>query len=149
MSQNVLFDKARKDFAEGQHNWSTDDLRCLLLNDGYSLDVGHTMLSAIDGAAGGPRDYSPSGDTADFLGYQLENAAVADNGAVYADPRRFVTVQTALNPVNAILLYKFVTSATDSPLIYYAGIATGLPIQPNGGDIIVTWSSGTNRIFRL
>jgi len=27
--------------------------------------------------------------------------------------------------------------------------ATGLPITPNGGDIIITWDNGTNRILRL
>lgn len=155
MSQNVLYDSARRKFALGDFNWGTDTLKCLLLNAGYSLDVAHSTLAAVDGTAGGPRDYSPSGDTAGFLGYDLERNStggdnnVATNGAVYAAPVRFLTVPDSLDPVNAILLYRFGTVDTDSDLIYYAGIATGLPITPNGGDIIVTWSSGTNRIFRL
>ena len=36
-----------------------------------------------------------------------------------------------------------------SPLIAYIDTATGLPITPNGGDIIVTWDNGINKIFRL
>ena len=31
----------------------------------------------------------------------------------------------------------------------YIDTATGLPITPNGGDIIVTWDNGINKIFRL
>ena len=40
------------------------------------------------------------------------------------------------------------TEAT-SPLIAYIDTATGLPITPNGGDIIVTWDNGTNKIFKV
>jgi len=116
MSQNVLYDSARKSFATSQIDWEAGDIWCLLVNAGYSLDVQHTMLSAIDGAAGGPRDYSPSGDTIDFAGYVLETPGVDTNGAVYADARRFSTVPPALDPVNAIVLYKSVTTAADSPL---------------------------------
>ena len=51
--------------------------------------------------------------------------------------------------IGAIILYKDTGSAASSPLILYLDTATGLPITPNGGDIIVQWDSGPNRIVKL
>ena len=51
--------------------------------------------------------------------------------------------------IEAILLFKDTGVAATSPLIAYIDTATGLPITPNGGDIIVTWDNGTNKIFKL
>lgn len=46
-------------------------------------------------------------------------------------------------------LVKFVTGDADSPLIALIDTATGLPVTPNGGDIVVRWSDGPNKIFKL
>jgi hypothetical protein len=51
--------------------------------------------------------------------------------------------------VEAIVLFRWVSSPTDSPLIAFIDTGTGLPITPNGGDIIVTWDSGPNKIFKV
>ena len=39
--------------------------------------------------------------------------------------------------------------AGTSPLIANIDVATGLPITPSGGDIIVQWDTGANKIFKL
>lgn len=49
----------------------------------------------------------------------------------------------------AIVLYKDTGVASTSKLIAIIDSATGLPVTPNGGNIIVTWSDGVNKIFRL
>ena len=51
--------------------------------------------------------------------------------------------------IEAIVIYKDTGSEATSPLIAYIDTATGLPITPNGGDIIVTWDNGANRIFKV
>ena len=43
---------------------------------------------------------------------------------------------------------RIVDEAVDSG-INFIDTATGLPITPNGGDIIVTWDNGANKIFKL
>ena len=43
--------------------------------------------------------------------------------------------------IEAIVIYKDTGTEATSPLIAYIDTATGLPITPNGGDIIVTWDS--------
>lgn len=144
---NTLYDNARRIFALGDLNWETDSIYCCLLNATYAFNVGHTKLSAIDGSTDGPRDYGVSG----VEGVALTNKGVQTNGAIFADSVRFVTCAAGRPAVTAILLYRRASDGdpTASDIIYYADVATGLPITPNGGDIIVTWSTGTNRILRL
>ena len=50
----------------------------------------------------------------------------------------------------ALVIYKEVSAGDQTQNIPLAFIdtATGLPITPNGGDIIVVWDGGANRIFR-
>ena len=51
--------------------------------------------------------------------------------------------------IEAIIIYSDTGTEATSPLIAYIDTATGLPITPNGGDIIVTWDNGANKIFKL
>jgi len=61
-----------------------------------------------------------------------------------------VTFTSVSGPsIEAIILYRDTGTEATSPLIAYIDTATGLPITPNGGDIIVTWDNGTNKIFKL
>jgi hypothetical protein len=72
----------------------------------------------------------------------------ATGGACDADDITFTGV--GVGPaIDAVVIIKFVTNDADSPLVAYIHQATGLPITPNNGDIIVTWDSGTNKIFRV
>lgn len=143
---NTLYDNARKMWAEGNIAWGGDDqFNCCLVNANYTFGATHIYASEINPATGGPRDYGVTAGA----GKPMAGLAVATNGAIYAENVRFETVAADRPPVTAIVIYRFGTEQTDSPLIYYANVATGLPITPNGGDIIVTWSLGTNRILRL
>lgn len=142
---NTLYDEARRLFALGEIDWEADDLYCLLVNNTYTFSAAHTNLSFISGSAGGPRDYGVSG----VVGVALSTKAVETNGAVNADAVRFVTCAVGRPAVIGIIIYRKKSTDETSEIIYYADVATGLPITPNGGDIIVTWSTGTNKIFRL
>ena len=62
-------------------------------------------------------------------------------------PPSFTSVTGA--SIEAIVLYKDTGTDSTSPLIAFIDTATGLPITPNGGDIIVTWDNGANKIFKL
>jgi hypothetical protein len=53
------------------------------------------------------------------------------------------------NAVGAFVIFKLVAAdLAQSPLLLYIDQATGLPITPNSGDIILAWDNGTNKIFR-
>lgn len=49
----------------------------------------------------------------------------------------------------ALVIYKDTGNAATSPLIAYIDNATNLPVTPNGGDIVITWPTGADKIFKL
>jgi hypothetical protein len=144
---NTLYDSARKLWAEGNLSWLNNNFYCVLVNASYVFNATHDKLSYITGGANGPRDYGLT----QWTGKALTGKGVQTNGAIYADSVRFESCAAGRPAVTAIVIYRMADSqqAEDCDLIYYADTATGLPITPNGGDIIVTWSTGTNRILRL
>jgi len=133
---NALFDKARQRFLEGQFNWNTDTIKAVLVDTGtYTVNLSaHEFLSDIGTGA----RIATSGA---FTG------KATAGGAADANDVTFTSVTGA--SIEAIVLYKDTGTDATSPLIAFIDTATGLPITPNGGDIIVTWDNGANKIFKL
>ena len=132
---NTLYDKGRQRFLEGQFNWLTDTLKVLLVDTGaYTPNFGtHEFLSDIPTRARGGT--SPGG----VLTSKTPPGDAAD-----------ITFSSVSGPsIEALVIYKDTGTESTSPLIAYIDTATGLPITPNGGDIIVTWDNGANKIFKL
>lgn len=48
--------------------------------------------------------------------------------------------------VSAIILYQTTGTASTSPLLCYID---GISVVPNGGNIIISWDTGVNKIFAL
>lgn len=133
---NTLYDKARQRFLEGQFNWLTDVVKVLLVStSSYTVNTGtHEFLSDISGSARIAGPVTLTGKST--LG-----------GAADASDATFQTVTGGA--IGAIVIYVDSGSESTSPLLAYIDTATGLPITPNGGDIIVTWDNGTNKIFKV
>jgi hypothetical protein len=137
---NALYDKARNGFLKGEIHWKSggDTFRAYLVDiqggTGYTKDLANDeFLSAI-----------PAGALVSYIAL-----APADPTAGVADAAdvTFLAVTGAVS--EAIVIVKWVTQASDSPLVAYIDSATGLPVTPNGGDIQVVWDSGANKIFKL
>ena len=133
---NTLYDAARQRFLEGQFNWLTDTIKVLLVDTGaYSVVTGtHQYLSDIP-------------TTARIAGPVTLTAKTTTGGAADGADVTFPSVTGA--SIEAIVIYSDSGTESTSPLIAYIDTATGLPITPNGGDIIVTWDNGVNKIFRV
>ena len=133
---NALFDKARQRFLEGQFNWNTDTIKAVLIDTGtYTANLSaHEFLSDIGTGARITTSGAFTGKT-------------TTGGAADANDITFTSVTGA--SIEAIVLYKDTGTDSTSPLIAFIDTATGLPITPNGGDIIVTWDNGANKIFKL
>lgn len=133
---NALYDKARQRFLEAQINWMTDTIKVLLVDTGaYTPNTGtHEHLSDIATAArvAGPVTLTGKATT---------------GGAAAAADCTFPSVSGA--SIEAIIIYVDTGSESTSPLIAIIDTATGLPITPNGGDIIVVWDRGANKIFKV
>lgn len=133
---NTLFANARQMFLEAQINWQTDTIKCLLVDSGnYTAQTEtHKFLSDISSSA---RVTQPVTLTAKSTA----------GGAADAADCTFTSVSG--NSIEAIVIYKDTGDEATSPLITWIDTATGLPLTPNGGDVIVTWDNGVNKIFRV
>lgn len=133
---NTLYDYARQRFLESQINWMTDTIKVLLVDTGaYTPQTSvHQYLADIPVSSriAGPVTLTSKATT---------------GGAADAADCTFTSVTGA--SIEAIVIYKDTGTEATSPLIAYIDTATGLPITPNGGDIIVTWDNGTNKIFKV
>lgn len=134
---NALFGKGRGRFAEAQIAWTSDTIKaCLIVTSIYSVSIdAHEYWSDVSSSA-------YTGITPITLGSKTATLGVLDAADI-----TFSAVSGSA--IGAIILYKDTSSAASSPLILYLDTATGLPITPNGGDIIVQWDSGPNRIVKL
>lgn len=133
---NTLYDYARQRFLEAQINWMSDTIKALLVTtSAYTPQTSvHQYLSDIPTSA---RVAGP---------VTLVSKSTAGGAADAADAT-FTSVSGST--IQAIVIYADTGTEATSPLIAYIDTATGLPITPNGGDIIVTWDNGVNKIFRV
>jgi hypothetical protein len=133
---NRLYDKGRENFLKGDISWNADDIRVVLvdLND-YTPDfVNDEFLSDVPALARVAISSSLTGKTT--------VAGVAD-----ANDVTFPLVTG--DESEAIIIYQHTGVDATSRLIAYIDTVTGLPVIPNGGDIIVQWDNGANKIFKL
>lgn len=133
---NTLYDAARQRFLEAQINWLTDTMKVILVDTGaYTPQTAvHAYLSDISSSAR-------------IAGPVTLTSKTTTGGAADAADVTFTSVTGA--SIEAIVIYSDTGTESTSPLIAYIDTATGLPITPNGGDIIVTWDNGVNKIFKV
>ena len=133
---NTLYDFARQRFLEAQLNWMTDTIKVILVDTGaYTPQTAvHQYLADISIAAR-------------IAGPVTLTSKTTTGGAADAADCTFTSVSGS--SIEAIVIYSDTGTEATSPLIAYIDTATGLPITPNGGDIIVTWDNGTNKIFKV
>jgi hypothetical protein len=134
---NALFGKGRGRFAEAQLTWSSDTFKvCLVVTSVYSVSIdSHEFWSDVSSS-------SYTGITPITL-----SSKTSTLGVLRAANVTFSAVSGSA--IGAIIIYKDTGSSSTSPLVLYIDTATGLPITPNGGDIIVQWDSGPNGICKL
>lgn len=133
---NALYDTGRNAFLNGEIDWDGDDIRGILIDTAlYTVDlVNDDFLNDIPAGAREGTITALSGKSSD--------AGIAD-----AADLTFVTVSGAT--VEALVLYRHTGSESTGQLIAYIDTATGLPVTPGGGDIIIAWDNGVNKIFKL
>lgn len=117
----------------GTHDLTTAVVRAVLIDTGtYTYNAAHDFYNDLSGVVGS------------------ESAALANktitNGTFDADNITFSAVTGST--VEAIVLFVDTGNAATDALICYIDSATsGLPVTPNGGDIVISWSA--SGIFTL
>src|SRR3990170_7822856 len=133
---NLLYDAGREAFLDGNLDWAADTIKVTLLDtSNYVYSSAHDFFNDI--TVGGQTATSGA-----FVG-KTTTAGTADASDV--------TLSAVSGGVSEnLIIWEDDASASDSDrLIARIDTATGLAVNPNGGDITIQWDSGTDRIFTL
>ena len=133
---NSLYTKAKQGLLDGSLDLDTDTIKAVF----------------VDGA-----DYTPNLSTHQYLSDIPSAGRVATSGALQNktvtdgvfDADDITLTSVSGDQFGYIVLFKDTGVEGTSRLILLIDTATGLPCTPNGSDITVQWSSGTDKIFRL
>ena len=129
---NALYDKGREAFLSGDISWNADTIKAVLTRDVPDLVNDEFLSDLASTVSTSPTFLSPT-----------KVAGVAGAADI-----TFSAV-TAGAAINYLVIYKDTGSAATSQLIAAIDNATNLPVTPNGGDILVQWDTGANKIFKL
>lgn len=129
---NAIYPKAKE--AYSFPGITSDTVKVALVDTGtYTYASTDQFLSDLSGVVG----------TAQTLG-----SKTFTNGVFDAADVTFTGVSGS--SAEALVIYNDTGTAATSNLIAYLDTGyTNLPVTPNGGDITVTWDSGSNKIFAL
>jgi hypothetical protein len=133
---DAIYPAAKEKFLGGQLNWLTDPIQCVLVGTAnYTFSAAHASMADVPVAARIATSGTLSGRTATL--------GVADASDISFG-------STVGNIVNAVILYRNSGTDSSSPLIAYLDTAlSGLPLNPNGAPIAITWDNGASKIFVL
>lgn len=132
---NALRDSGREGFLAGSIDWDANTIKLLLYDEG--TDAFSATDANLSDILAGARVATSAAFTT-----KTTTAGVAD-----ADDVTLTAVTGAT--VESIEIYKDTGVEASSSLIANIDTATGLPVTPNGGDIVVQWDAGANKIFKL
>jgi len=130
---SALYAKFKEQALQGGVNLASGTVKAALVDTGtYTFSAAHEFYSSITGVVGTPQTLG----TKTFV-----------NGVFDAADITFAAVTGA--SAEAIVLYLDTGTAGTSRLIAYIDQATGLPVTPNSGDIVIAWDGGASKIFAL
>lgn len=134
---NALYDKAREEFLNGDLSWRDDTFKAILVDTALHTATPAATDPVLSDIAAGAR-VAVSG----VLSGKTSTGGVADASDII-----FPSVSGAT--VEAIILYKDTGIEATSRLIAFIDDGTGLVLAPNTGDVLLAWSNGAAKIFKL
>lgn len=143
---NALYELGREGFLAGEIDWDTAVIKAALVR-GYTPNLTtHKFVSDVTGA-GGTLVSTSSALTSKTITLGIADAADVTFATVAAG----AAIQHVLVFQSSAVTGGADVAATAQRLICLIDTTTGvvLPVTPNGGDIIVAWDNGANKIFKL
>jgi hypothetical protein len=115
-------------------DFDTDTIKVAMVTSAYTPSAAHQFFSSVTGVVGTPQTLTTPSVTA---------------GVFDAADATFTAV-TAGSTVVGLVLYKDTGVAGTSPLIAFIdSVASGLPVATNGGNIVIAWDNGANKILKV
>lgn len=135
---NQLYPKGREGFLAGDAAWDTDDFRVILADADYVFSAAHVWLADVVAAG----RVATSG--------ALVTKTVVDGVADAADVT-FALLAGGSTITQVIVYRQTGVEGTSLLVAYYDTKSDGTPINvaTNGGDVVVQWNNGANRMFKL
>lgn len=120
-------------------NWSSADIRAVLVetSGGSAYTINAATHDFLNDVAAGAR-LATSGS--------MTGRAIS-GGYLISDDVSFASVAAGALVGRAVILYIHTGVESTSSLVCYIDTATGLPVTPNGEDIVVRWTS--NRVITI
>ena len=141
---NALFDAGREGILDGTISVSVASIKVALVR-GYTFSAAHKFVSDITGAGG---TLAASADAA--LSSKTETGGVFNAGsATWTAPAANANNHYLLIYQSSAVTGGADVAATAQRVIAYIDTGTNLPVILNGGNITVTWDTGSNKIFKL
>lgn len=133
---NSLYDRGREGFLAGDIDWDADNIKIALIDEADDTPDLALDQDWADRAAAA-RVATSANLTSKTTTAGVADAADETFSAVSGDQSESIDI--------------FQDSGVEATSLMIANIdtATGLPVTPNGGDIVVQWDSGGNKIFVL
>ena len=133
---NALYDLGREGFLAADIDWDADTIKVTLTD---AADYVKNLATDNDYA-----DVTAAGRVAESAAFTAKTVAA---GVADAADVTFSSVSGDVS--EELVIWQDTTVESTSRLIANIDTATGLAVTPNGGDITVTWDSGSNKIFKL
>lgn len=146
---NALYDPGREGFLAGEIDWDTAVIKVALVR---LTAAGAPVFTASQKFVSDLTATHTIAATSGALASKTVTAGVADAadlapafGSVAANGQNHVLVIFQSSAVGG----GADVAASAQRLIAWIDTGTNIPVQPNGGDVNVTWDNGANRIFKL
>lgn len=130
---NAIWPGTKDAFGKAEINWLSDTIKISIVR-GYTYNSAHNYLSDVTGAGG------TLVATATLASKTLSNGYFDAADVTY-------TAVSAGAAATSVIIYKDTGTASTSRLIVFFDTMTGLPVTPDGGDIVLNFSSSPSRIF--
>lgn len=132
---NAMYDNYREEALRGTRTPLTETIKVVAVTSGYTFSAAHTSINNI---AVANRVHTSSA-----LTNKTATAGVFDSDDCT------LTAVAAGSAIAALVVYTEAGTSASSTLMVYLDSAPQLPVTPNGGDIVVSWDNGANKIFKL
>lgn len=128
---SAVYPKAKELFLSGSINLTSDTIKCILVDT-----ADYTYSSA--------HDYYDDITLAGRVGTAQTLASKTVTGGVF-DAADVTFTSVTGDATEAVVIFKDTGSESTSPVIAYIEGS----VTPNGGNIVVQWDNGSNKIFAL
>lgn len=130
---NLIYNFGLQSFGNGDISWRDDNIKAAIVDtDTYTVNASHQYVSEVSGIIARSANLTNKTNV---------------GGVLDADDAVFSSVTGTTG--EAVIIFQDTGNDSTSILIGYIDSGTGLPVTPNGNNIIVSWSDGAGKIMKI